>query len=109
MSALRKCLRNPGTYLAVLALGFALLVADSLRPPQRQISSRVYIAAVHAYQHEGSPRLEGYVRCRFRPTCSHYSVDAVQKYGLMKGLALTSSRLWRCQRSVPQGTVDEVP
>lgn len=109
MSALRKCLKHPATYLGVLVLFSAAVLADCSRPPADQWSARIYIAAVGGYQDTASPRLAGYVRCRFHPTCSHYSVEAVRKYGLRKGLLLTSSRLWRCRSSVPLGTDDPVP
>lgn len=106
MSTLRKCLRHPGLYLALLGLAGAGVWADSLRAPDRQLSARAYVAAVYLYQHVRPPLFAGYVRCRFRPTCSHYSIEAVQKYGLRKGLVLTSTRLWRCRRNVPLGTND---
>jgi len=109
MPPLRKCLKHPASYLALLGLAVALVCADSWRAPERQLVARAYIAAVHAYQQMGSPRLEGYVRCRYHPTCSRYSVEAVQRYGLRKGLALTASRLWRCRRGVALGTADPVP
>ncbi|MFI3287437.1 MAG: membrane protein insertion efficiency factor YidD [Rikenellaceae bacterium] len=34
--------------------------------------------------------------CRFTPTCSQYAIDALKKYGLIKGLAKTIWRLLRC-------------
>lgn len=34
--------------------------------------------------------------CRFQPTCSRYAELAVQKYGVVHGLAKTSWRLARC-------------
>jgi len=34
--------------------------------------------------------------CRFYPTCSEYSVMAVQKYGILKGSLKTLWRLLRC-------------
>jgi uncharacterized protein len=109
MSTLRQRLKHPGAYLLLLALLAALVAADGVRPPQRQIFSKLYVASVHAYQHAGRPLLEGHVRCRYNPTCSNYSEAAVRKYGLAKGLVLTCARLWRCRSSVPLGTVDPVP
>ncbi|HMQ03532.1 MAG TPA: membrane protein insertion efficiency factor YidD [Pyrinomonadaceae bacterium] len=35
--------------------------------------------------------------CRFEPTCSEYARQAVEKYGVLKGLAKGFSRLLRCQ------------
>lgn len=34
--------------------------------------------------------------CRFTPTCSAYSIEALKKYGFVKGLWLTIKRLLRC-------------
>lgn len=34
--------------------------------------------------------------CRFSPTCSEYSVEAIDKYGLLKGTKLSVLRLIRC-------------
>jgi uncharacterized protein len=109
MPTLRKCLRHPGTYLALLGLILAAACADSFRPPDRQVSAHVYVAVVRAYQTSGRPVVASFVQCRFRPSCSRYSIEAVEKYGLRKGLALTSARLWRCRGSVPLGSNDPLP
>ena len=34
--------------------------------------------------------------CRFTPTCSEYAVQAIRKYGPIKGLYLAVQRLLRC-------------
>ncbi|MGN6436388.1 MAG: membrane protein insertion efficiency factor YidD [Agriterribacter sp.] len=34
--------------------------------------------------------------CRFTPTCSHYGIQALKKYGLFKGTWLTIKRISRC-------------
>ncbi len=34
--------------------------------------------------------------CRFTPSCSAYSIEALKKYGFVKGLWLTIKRLLRC-------------
>ncbi|HLU51227.1 MAG TPA: membrane protein insertion efficiency factor YidD [Flavobacteriaceae bacterium] len=34
--------------------------------------------------------------CRFQPTCSHYSAEAIKKYGPWKGLKLAVKRIMRC-------------
>ena len=34
--------------------------------------------------------------CRFQPTCSEYAIDAINKYGPLKGLIKTIWRLLRC-------------
>ena len=109
MSPLRKFLNHPAMYLPILALLAAAAYADSFQAPDRQLTSRVYIALVRGYQSVGSPLLTPYVQCRYRPTCSRYSIETVRRYGLRKGLVLTAARLWRCRKSVPLGTADQVP
>ena len=109
MSPLRKCLKHPGTYLALLGLLVAGAYADSFRLPDHQLSARIYIDLVRSYQSVGRPIVTRIVQCRFSPTCSRYSIEAVQRYGLRKGLALTSARLWRCRSDVPLGSSGPVP
>jgi putative membrane protein insertion efficiency factor len=41
--------------------------------------------------------------CRFFPSCSHYSVQALEKYGLVKGVWLTLTRVARCHPFHPGG------
>lgn len=42
-------------------------------------------------------------RCRFYPSCSNYSKEALQKHGVFKGLWLTLRRLCRCHPWNPGG------
>jgi hypothetical protein len=41
--------------------------------------------------------------CRFTPTCSEYSAQAIEKYGPFKGTALALRRLCRCHPFQPGG------
>ena len=34
--------------------------------------------------------------CRFTPTCSEYASEAIQEYGLLRGLTRAAARLLRC-------------
>jgi putative membrane protein insertion efficiency factor len=52
------------------------------------------IGLVRAYQLLLSPHLGR--TCRFHPTCSSYSIQALREYGVLKGLVLTIYRLGRC-------------
>ncbi|HBK52633.1 MAG TPA: membrane protein insertion efficiency factor YidD [Syntrophomonas wolfei] len=46
--------------------------------------------------------------CRFYPSCSNYSIQALKKYGIVKGGWLTVKRLARCHPYNPGG-YDPVP
>jgi len=46
--------------------------------------------------------------CRFYPSCSAYASQALERYGLWKGLWLAARRLTRCHPGHPGG-VDPVP
>lgn len=46
--------------------------------------------------------------CRFTPSCSQYGVEAIQKYGALKGGWLTVKRVGRCHPFNPGG-YDPVP
>ena len=109
MSTLRQRLKRPETYLILFAVMAVLLVLDSIRSPERQLSARVYVAVVHGYQHYGRAVSSRFVSCRYEPTCSEYSIEAVQKHGIRRGLSLTVRRIYACRASVQPGTADPVP
>jgi putative membrane protein insertion efficiency factor len=46
--------------------------------------------------------------CRFEPTCSVYAMDAISKYGFVRGCWLALKRLLRCHPLNPGGW-DPVP
>ena len=46
--------------------------------------------------------------CRYYPSCSHYSLQAVQTHGLVKGSWLTARRLIRCHPWA-RGGIDDIP
>ena len=95
--------------LSALLLFQLGLMIDLCRRPGEQVTGKVYVAAVHVYQTFGRPLLAGKVACRFRPTCSDYSIAAVEKHGTVRGLVLTCKRIMSCTHKVPMGTNDVVP
>ncbi|MBQ9470856.1 MAG: membrane protein insertion efficiency factor YidD [Bacteroidales bacterium] len=59
-----------------------------------RILTLIPILLVRLYQTLISPLFPA--SCRFTPTCSSYAIEALQKYGLLKGSYLTIKRLLRC-------------
>ena len=55
---------------------------------------RVAVAPIRLYQRFLSPALPR--RCRYEPTCSAYAVQAIGRYGILRGLVLSAWRLLRC-------------
>ena len=51
---------------------------------------------------------KGYSRCKYYPTCSQYGIEAIEKYGAVKGGALTVWRILRCN-PFSKGGYDPVP
>lgn len=93
---------------AIAALVLLLLLAlDFSRPPAAQASARVLLVSIDVYQATFSilNRKAG-VRCRFKPTCSHYGEGAIRKYGALKGTGKAIWRILRCGPWTPRGTVD---
>ncbi|MFV0442283.1 MAG: membrane protein insertion efficiency factor YidD [Planctomycetaceae bacterium] len=60
----------------------------------RRWPSLLLIAAVRLYQWTLSPFLGG--QCRFEPSCSHYFIGAVRKYGAIRGGLKGIGRILRC-------------
>lgn len=55
---------------------------------------RIILAPIVLYQRFVSPALPR--ACRYHPTCSAYAVQAVQEFGILRGVVLASWRLLRC-------------
>jgi len=73
-----------------------------MRSPGAQLA----IWVVRAYQRAVSPALPS--SCRYYPTCSQYAVEALERYGLVKGSWLSLKRIARCHPFHPGG-FDPVP
>ena len=66
-----------------------------------RIPSAILIGLVRLYQIILSPFLGG--QCRFQPTCSHYFIEAVRKYGAISGSLRGIKRILRCHPYHPGG------
>ena len=68
---------------------------------------KLFLAMIRFYQRNISPYTPP--SCRFRPTCSAYAYEAIQKYGAFKGGLLTLWRLLRCNPFNRSNPYDPVP
>ena len=66
----------------------------------------VPIWLIRQYQNWISPMLGN--NCRFHPSCSQYSIEAIKTHGLLIGGWLTIKRILKCQPLHPGG-FDPVP
>ena len=72
----------------------------------RPVVKPVLLASLRVYRYAISPMLGR--NCRFVPSCSEYAMEAVHKYGGLKGGWLGLKRVCRCHPWHPGG-VDPVP
>jgi uncharacterized protein len=66
----------------------------------------ILIAGIRVYQRLISPLLGN--NCRFHPSCSHYAVEAIRKYGAVRGSGYAVWRIIRCNPFCAGGN-DPVP
>ena len=55
---------------------------------------RAFLAPVRGYRRVVSPLLPA--RCKYYPSCSAYAIEAVERFGILRGTVLTTLRLLRC-------------
>jgi putative membrane protein insertion efficiency factor len=55
---------------------------------------RVAVVPIRLYQRVISPAMPRH--CKYEPTCSHYAVQAIGRYGILRGSVLAGWRLLRC-------------
>ena len=67
---------------------------------------KIFILPIRIYQATISPMLGAH--CRHTPSCSQYTNEAIQEWGVLKGIKLGANRIGRCH---PWGTsgYDPVP
>lgn len=67
---------------------------------------RVFIYFIKMYRTCISPLFPA--QCIYLPTCSEYAMQAIEKYGVIKGIILGIKRILRCHPGRPGG-YDPVP
>lgn len=72
----------------------------------RRVLNAPFLALLWVYQKVLGPLLPPL--CRFYPSCSNYSIEAIELHGPVKGVWLTARRLARCHPFHPGG-IDPVP
>ena len=71
-----------------------------------ELPARAIVLSIRGYQRWISPGLPP--ACRFTPSCSQYMLEAVTRYGALRGSWLGLRRLARCHPFYPGGE-DPVP
>ena len=67
---------------------------------------RLVILPIRAWQAALAPMLGP--TCRFEPSCSHYTAEAIERHGVMRGVGLGLRRIGRCH-PFHSGGYDPVP
>ena len=68
---------------------------------------QLLIIPIKIYQYTLSPMLGP--KCRYRPTCSYYAIEAIQEWGIFKGTYLAVKRILRCHPWSDHPMNDPVP
>ena len=71
-----------------------------------KVLSTIFIFLIKVYQYALSPLLGS--NCRYSPTCSSYTIQAIQEWGPLKGSWLGLKRIGRCHPWGGEG-YDPVP
>lgn len=79
---------------------------DAAPTKRLRIGQRCALLLISCYQVALSPLL--FTRCKFHPTCSRYTYEAIEVYGVLRGSWLGAKRLLRCRPFAPGG-FDPVP
>jgi uncharacterized protein len=81
-------------------------MAERSRLDLRAVPGKTLILFIRGYQVSISPLLPA--SCRYHPTCSVYAIEAVQRYGALRGGWMAMKRIGRCHPFRPGG-FDPVP
>ena len=108
MPSLWKLMKRRISFILLFLLIVVFFIDISMKPT-KQISVRLYSKMIDYYQTLCRPLLKGHIQCRYCPTCSEFSKQAVLIHSFAKGMFLSIRRIFSCTINVPLGTIDPVP
>lgn len=91
---------------SVNSVNVIAMIKGKLKLHQYHLVQRGLIRAIRWYQRCISPLFGP--QCKYYPSCSHYALTAVRRFGAARGSVLTILRLLRC-RPWSRGGIDDVP
>ncbi len=68
---------------------------------------KIFKLPIRFYQIAISPMLGS--NCRYNPTCSQYMLEAIDEWGVIRGIGLGLKRIWRCHPWAKHEHFDPVP
>jgi len=80
---------------------------DSRQRKRATVAVRVALAALRCYKAYLSLLFAG--TCRFEPTCSQYAYQAIERFGVLRGVWLGTKRLTQCHPLSGKFGYDPVP
>ena len=116
LSALIEMAKNHGdTFKVALSISGVALEQLEVHAPGFRLQvflkrdsfmKRILLAIIRFYRTSVSPLTASH--CKYIPTCSQYGIEAIERFGALKGTALTVWRILRCN-PFSKGGYDPVP
>lgn len=94
------------TYFSQFNLLYATILLFNFEKEAISMVKYIFLGAIRLYQKVISPLKPP--TCRFYPTCSQYGLEAIQRFGALRGGWLTIKRILKCHPFHPGG-MDPVP
>jgi putative membrane protein insertion efficiency factor len=88
------CLMRLSQFLSRNCRKFSQLASNNFVMIWKKIIRAPFILLIRIYKYTLSPLLPN--ACRYTPTCSQYAEEAINKYGIVKGIWLGTKRIARC-------------